>query len=75
MQQNDKRYTIDRREGDIWVLTDSSGKIHREKDLPITAKEGDHVVYTCTGAQLVPASEEERSRIRSRMDSLFKKRR
>ena len=75
MQQSDKQYTVDRREGDVWVLTDGSGKLHYEKDLPTCTREGDHVVYTCSGAKLVPATEQERQQIRSRMDSLFKKRR
>ena len=30
MQQSDKLYTIDRREGDVWVLTDGSGKLKEE---------------------------------------------
>ena len=47
---------------------------HR-KDLPKHTREGDHVVYTCTGAQLIPATEAEREAIRARMNSLFKKRR
>ncbi|MBR4305004.1 MAG: DUF3006 domain-containing protein [Clostridia bacterium] len=75
MQQSDKQYTVDRREGDVWVLTDGEGKRHLEKDLPQTTREGDHVVYTCTGAQLIPATEQEREEIRARMNSLFKKRR
>ena len=75
MQQSDKQYTVDRREGDTWVLTDGQGKLHHEKDLPKSTREGDHVVYTCTGAQLIPATEQEREEIRARMNSLFRKRR
>lgn len=75
MQQSDKLYTIDRREGDVWVLTDGSGKLHYEKDLPLSAKEGDHVEYTCAGVKLIPATEEEREQVRAKMHSLFKKRR
>jgi len=75
LQPSDKQYTVDRREGEVWVLTDGSGSRHIEKDLPKHTREGDHVVYTCTGAQLIPATEAEREAIRARMNSLFKKRR
>ena len=75
MQKPNGKYTVDRKEGSLWVLEFEDGKIYYFDSLPDGAKEGDHVIKEDEKLTLQPASDGERQQIKSRMDRLFKKRR
>lgn len=75
MSQPNGKYTIDRREGNVWVLEGEDGRIYHFDSVPEGAKEGDRVVKDFDTLTLEPALQSEREQIKSRMDRLFKKRR
>ena len=69
------KYVIDRREGTLWLLEFEDGKMYEFDTLPQGANEGDSIIKDGEKLILVPFSEEQRQQIKSRMNSLFKKRR
>ncbi len=75
MLQPNGKYTVDRREGGIWVLEGEDGRIYHFDSLPEGVKEGDRVIKNGEKLTLEPALQNERAQIKSRMDRLFKKRR
>lgn len=75
MLQPNGKYTVDRREGSIWVLEGEDGRIYHFDSLPEGVKEGDRVIKNGEKLTLEPALQSERAQIKSRMDRLFKKRR
>ena len=74
MKPNGK-YTIDRKEGDLWILECEDGKLYEFDSVPQGAKEGDRVIKDGETLTLAPPQQGEREQIKSRMDKLFKKRR
>ena len=74
MKPNGK-YTIDRKEGNLWILEFEDGKLYEFDSVPEGAKEGDRVIKDDDHLTLAPVDNSERQQIKSRMDRLFKKRR
>lgn len=74
-QQKNEIFTLDRREGDIWVAEKEDGTMCELTGVPAQACDGDRIMADANGFVLVPATAEERQQIKSRMDSIFSKRR